>query len=136
MRFKVPVILLALLALIACGGQSVRHIATVSSISAHASLIAIRDTADLIVCGKPTAPPAGACLTAEDRAHKVAPLLSKAFDADAKAALVIRALPEGAPPSGEVAQYLAQIGSVIDQVLALFPSSQPKTALVASLGGK
>ncbi len=129
-------LLVPLLALTSCAATSVRHVATVSVVSANASLIAIRDTADLIVCGKPTAPPAGACLKLEDRNQKVAPLLSKAFDYDAKAALAVRSLPEGAPPPGDVAGYLAQIGSVIDQVLALFPNSQPKTALVASLGGK
>jgi len=61
---------------------------------------------------------------------------NEAFDYDAKAALAVRSLPEGAPPPGEVAQYLAQIGAAVDQIIALFPSSQPKTALVVSLGGK
>jgi hypothetical protein len=138
MRFKPFLIVLALLALASggCAAHSVRHTATVSVVSGHAALVAIQSTADLIVCGTPTAPPAGACLTAADRAQKVAPLLSKAFDYDAKAALIVRGLPEGAPPPGDVAGYLAQIGAVVDQVLALFPSSQPKTALVASLGGK
>ncbi len=136
MQFRLSFLLVAILALTGCAAHSVRHVATVSVVSGHAALIAIRDTADLIVCGKPTAPPAGACLTESDRNQKVAPLLSKAFDYDAKAALAVRSLPEGAPPPGDVAGYLAQIGSVIDQVLALFPSSQPKTALVASLGGK
>ena len=136
MRFRLPFLLVAILALTGCAAHSVRHVATVSVVSAHASLLAVQSTADIIVCGKPTAPPAGACLTATDRAHKVAPILSKAFDYDAKAALAVRSLPEGAPPPGEVAQYLAQIGAAVDQIIALFPSSQPKTALVVSLGGK
>ena len=136
MRFRLSFLLVAILALTGCAAHSVRHTATVSVVSGHASLLATQATADLIVCGQPAAPPAGACLTADDRNHKVAPLLSKSFDYDAKAALIVRSLPEGAPPPGDVAQYLGQIGGVVDQILALFPKSQPKTALVASLGGK
>src|SRR6185369_175476 len=136
MRFRVSFVLVALLALTACAAHSVRHVATVSVTAAHASLLAVQSTADLVVCGQATAPAAPNCLTADDRAHKVAPLLSKAFDYDIQAALIVRSLPEGAPPPGDVASYLAQIGGVIDQVLALIPSSQPKTALVASIGGK
>jgi hypothetical protein len=125
-----------LLFTLGCGAHSVRHISTVSSVSAHASLIAVRDLADLAVCGKPTAPPAGFCVTEDVRDHKIAPILATGFDYDVAAAKAIRALPEGAPQPGEVAEYLAKIGGVVDQILALIPSSQQKSATLVALGGK
>lgn len=136
MRFRSLFLLVPILALTACAAHGVRHVATVSVTAAHASLLAVQATADLLVCGKPTAPAAPQCLSAEDRAHKVAPLLSKAFDYDVKAALIVRDIPEGAPPPGDLAPYLAKVGALIDEVLALLPNSQPKAALVASIGGK
>jgi hypothetical protein len=42
----------------------------------------------------------------------------------------------GAAHGCQFGTYLAQIGAAVDQIIALFPSSQPKTALVVSLGGK
>ena len=125
--------ILALLLCVGCANHSVRHAATVSVVSAHAALKMIQQTADDVTCSASVPAP---CLSVADRKEKVAPLLSKAFAYDEQAALLIRQLPEGAPQPGEVGQYLGQIGGIIDQVLALIPNSQPKAALVKSLGGK
>lgn len=119
------------LSLTACA--SARHRATVTVVSAHAVLAAIQDTEMTLVCEKPGAPAAPACVPI-DTHKRISAELVKAFDADGKIATLVRATPVGGP-SSDVAVLLGQIRAIVDAVLALIPDSAPRRALVANLGG-
>jgi ABC-type amino acid transport substrate-binding protein len=129
-------IICAMLAVSGCataGGP--RHIATVSIVSAHATLSAIQDTEMLIVCGKPTAPAPPACVA--DAKHKeLSGKLAQAFGYDAQIARTIRSMPAGSPQPAEVTNMLAQIAVLVNQILAGLPQGAPQTtALTESLRG-
>ena len=80
---------------------SARHQATVSVVSAHAVLSAVQDDEMALVCGRPTAPPAPACVSAETN-RVIATKLVTAFDYDGRVAalaalLLWLCLPESRP---------------------------------------
>lgn len=126
-------LLLLPLLCVACGGQSVRHIATVSVVAGNAALVEIDKTLDAVTCSDTVKPP---CLSVEDRKHKAAPRMVQALDWELKALNAVRDLPDGAPRPAEVAQYLAEVGKAIDDLLGMIPQSAPKTQLLARIGGK
>lgn len=87
-----------------------------------------------LVCGKPTAPAAPACVGPD--AHKaISAKLSTAFDYDGKVAGVVRALPAAAS-SPDVATMIGQMNALIDAVLKLIPDSGAKQTLLAKVGAK
>lgn len=134
-RLTVPILALILLA--GCGalrGSSLRHVATVGAATAHSTLSAVQDAADLVECGKPTAPPQ--CLTTEVRNTVIAPKLSQAFALDAQAARTIRATPEGMPTPAEVGVLYAEITQLVRDVVALIPRSTVADAALAKGGVK
>lgn len=118
----------------ACGGnRSPRHVATVSAVTAHATLAAIQDTEMLLVCGRPGAPSQPTCIQAEK--HKqLSGLLAEAFDYDGQVLRIVRAMPTGQPQPGQVGELLARIAVLIDKILADLPRDAPPTqALLANL---
>jgi hypothetical protein len=136
MKMKWWMALVCALVLNACasaGGP--RHVATVSIVSAHATLSAIQDTEMLIVCGKPTAPAAPRCVPEEK--HKVlSGRLAQAFGYDAQIARTIRVMPAGSPQPPEVTNMLAQIAVLVNQILADLPKDAPQTeTLMQNLKG-
>jgi hypothetical protein len=134
MKLKALLPALALLALVACNGGA-RHIATVSVVSAHATLSAVQDTADAITCGAATAPQPPKCLDAGQR-KAVAAKLSPAFGYDEKLAKVVRDWPQGIPPPAEIGQFLQEITALLNQALAAFPQGPQKDQLLVKIGGK
>lgn len=111
-----------------------RHVATVSVVTAHATLGAIQDTARLVICDTPGAPTLPKCLTREQHRALSAKLVT-AFDLDERAAREVRAWPEGQTLPPTVQNLLAQITAIVNEVLALLPSSPQVDRLKASLGG-
>lgn len=110
-----------------------RHKATVSVVSADAVLSAVQDTEMGLVCGRPSAPAAPACVP-EDRHRQISAKLAEAFGHEKRIAQLVRALPAGAS-SPDVASLLGQIRALLDAVLAMIPDSAQRKALVANLGG-
>lgn len=112
-----------------------RHIATVSVVSAHATLSAIQDTEMLLVCGRPSAPAAPRCIAA-DKHKTLSAKLAQAFGYDAQVARVVRQLPAGSPQPQQVVDMLAQIAVLVNQILADLPKDAPQTeTLVQNLRG-
>ncbi len=126
-------LLVPLLALTSCGG--VRHVVTVSVVSAHATLLAVQQTADAQVCGQATALPAPKCLSTDQR-KAIATKLSPAFATDAALATAVRDWPQGTPQPNAIPTYLAQIATLVNQVIAALPDGAAKTKLIGVLGGK
>jgi hypothetical protein len=124
--------LIPILALVGCGG--VRHVATVSVVSSHAVLMATQATSDAAVCGKPTAAPAPACLTTEQR-KAVAAKLSPAFGLDESLATAVRDWPAGTPQPAAIADYLAKISALVTDVVNALPDGALKSKLLTVIGG-
>jgi hypothetical protein len=133
MKFRICLPLVLLLALTACHGGA-RHIATVSVVSAHATLSAVQDTADAITCGAATAPPPPKCLDSSQR-KAIAAKLSPAFGAEVSLAKVVRDWPQGTPAPSEIGQFLQEITTLLNQALAAFPNSTQKDQLLLTIGG-
>lgn len=127
-----PIVLIAL-ALSGCMGTA-RHRATVTVVSAHAVLSAVQDGEAVLVCGRPTAPPAPRCVSAETH-REVSAKLVTAFDIDGKVLQLVRALPANAS-SSDVATMLGQIGAIIDAVFKLIPESSERQTLAAKVGAR
>lgn len=117
---------------VACNGGA-RHIATVSVLSADAVLAATQDTADALVCGVATAPPAPRCLT-KDQRKAIAGKLEPAFAADVALIKAVRAWPTGTPQPAEIAELVGQITALLNQVLALLPPTPQKDQLLVKIG--
>lgn len=112
-----------------------RHFATVSVVTAHSTLAAIQDVEMALVCGRPTAPQAPQCVPLE-RHRQISSMLATAFDLDARAARIVRALPAGSGLPADVSTLTAQVSGLINQVLLLLPQSKQKTTLVKQLEAK
>lgn len=123
---------ITLLLSLGCNGGA-RHIATVSVLSADAVLGATQDTADALVCGVATAPPAPRCLT-KDQRKAIASKLEPAFAADVALIRAVRAWPVGTPQPAEVAELVGQITALLNQVLALLPQTPQKDQLLVKIG--
>lgn len=130
-----PLLLAGALTMTACASGGPRHIATVSIVSAHATLSAIQDTEMMLVCGKPTAPAVPQCIDGEK--HKtLSGKLAQAFGYDAQIARTIRAMPAGSPTPVEVTNMLAQVAVLVNQILADLPRDAPPTeTLLQNLKG-
>lgn len=117
-----------------CASSGVRHVATVSVVSAHAVLAATQDTEMLLVCGKPGAPAAPACVPLAE--HKViSAKLADAFGVDVQVATIIRDWPAtGAAPTS-IGALLGQITVVVNYVLDHLPPGALTTKLLTVIGG-
>lgn len=126
-------LVIALVGCAALGGP--RHIASVTSVTAHSIASTIQDTENLLVCDRPGAPQAPLCVPLETH-HRIAALLEQAFKLDGDLAKVIRATPLEGPTPAEVGELTAQITKLINDILALIPKSPAKDQLITNLGGK
>ena len=131
--------LVSVLAVFVLGGMltgcapSVRHIATVTAVGAHATLSAVQDTEMALACGKPSAPAPPACVPA-DLHREISAQLVTAFDADIRAHELIRDWPAtGSAPN--IATFLAEITSAINFVLQHLPSGPALNRLLVQIGG-
>ncbi len=135
-RAKAGCLLGALLLSTACASVGgVRHVATVTVVSAHNTLSAIQDTEQLLVCGRSTAPAAPACVPIPIN-QKISGELSAAFDLDGRLATLVRDTPVGAPQPDAIPTLVGDIAQIVAKVLNDLPSSPQKTTLVQRLGGK
>jgi hypothetical protein len=116
---------------------SQRHLATVSVVTAHATLSAVQDTEMLLVCGRETAPQPPSCVSVELH-HAISAKLARAFEYDGKIASLVHDVPVGAAPNTvEVARLLADIGGIVQSVLTDLPAGAPATEkLKAALAKK
>lgn len=144
-EYPPPVVLLALalgssVLLTGCGAK-VYHGVTVGVVTAHTALKATQDVALQGKCGEPTAPPAPVCLSNTAPApgkdspnvvvHKA---LSKAFEIDGKVATAVRDWPLDKPMPSEIPGYLAQITTLINDVIKAFPDGALKSRVIALIG--
>lgn len=123
--------LLLLIAVTACA-HGPRHVLTVSLVSSHSVLSAIQDTEALLVCGRPTAPPAPQCVPL-DKHRAISAHLATAFGLEAQAARVVRSLPVGAPQPAEVSGMVAQVSGLVVEIMKLIPQSKGKQQLAQQM---
>ena len=128
MKKLVTIALLATLAA-SCGG--VRHVVTVSALSAHATVAAVQDTADLVMCGAPTALPAPKCLTEPQRKELH---LSDALAVDIALLKAVHDWPVGAPQPAVITAYVAEISRILTEAVNALPESPAKAKLKKLLG--
>lgn len=113
-----------------------RHIATVTVVSAHATLAAIQDVETEVVCGRPNAMAAPNCIPIEKH-HELSGLLASAFDYEIQVAQLVRAVPAGEPQPAELGELLVRIGALVARVMDDLPKHDPKVqSLKANLGGR
>lgn len=117
----------------ACGAKQY-HIATVSVVSVNAAAGALQDTADAFVCGTPTAPPEGSCLS-KDQRKAVAAKLSPTFEKTGQIAQLVEASAPGQPLPTAIGQLLAEAKSLLNEALALLPEGA-QARVIELTGGK
>ena len=124
-------LLVAALLTASCGARQY-HIATVSVVTAEAVAGAVQDTADAFVCGAPTSPPEGRCLSTDQR-RAVAGYLSPTFDKIGQAADLVKQSAPDAPLPTAVGSLLQDATDLLNKALALLPEAAQKR--VANLTG-
>ena len=119
------------LLLVGCEGCAslggARHGATVSVVTAHATLSAVQDAEMLLVCSKPGAPAPPLCIDA-DKHHEISGKLATAFGLDGDLARLVRAVPVDGPTPAQVGELVGKISAIVNDVLALIPNGSPQKA--------
>jgi hypothetical protein len=135
MRFKpIALALFAVLTLASGGCASAYHIATIGAGTAHLSLVTTSKFADTVVCGTPTAPPAPACRTNEQR-QAIAKVLDPAFGWDATLLEQLAQYTDGPIPQA-IADLRAQITKALNDALAALKDVPGLDKLAAQIGAK
>jgi hypothetical protein len=128
-------VLLALVVSTGCATTTARHFAQVGLSGAHGVLSTVQDNEATLVCGRPDAPAAPACVPADK--HKViSAKLATAFEAEAKALRAIRDIPPTAAPPATIGEAVGLVNTVIREVLALLPDGPVKQRILLLIGGK
>lgn len=127
---KLSAVLALMLTLAACATfGSVKGKVAKPYFVAHIVLKAVSEAEPRLVCGRPTAAPAPACVTI-DLNHTINANIEKAARLDLKANALIKDLPEGSPQPAELIALLPDLWALIDEILAGLPDGQTKTQLV------
>jgi len=130
---KLSVALVLALA-VGCGAQGCATFGSVKGqvakpyFVAHAVLKAVSESEPRLVCGRPTAAPAPACIPLEAH-HSISAKIEKAATIDIKANTLIRDLPEGAASPAALLALLPDLWALIDEILAGIPAGPTKTQL-------
>ena len=91
------------------------------------ALFLIQDTEMGLVCERPGAPAAPACVPETVHRTEISPRLAKAFGLGERASDVIRAIPPTITgPTPEVLNLVSQIWDLIGEIRALLPASETK----------
>ena len=131
MKLRITAALLAV-SLVAGCAHGPRHFATVSVVTAHSTLAAIQDVEMAMVCGRSTAPPAPQCVPVAKH-QEISLKLATAFDLDARAARIVRALPDGAAQPADVGVLVAQVSGLVRSIMESLPQSKQTQALAQKL---
>lgn len=135
MRSRI-LLVLAFVCLYGCastGGP--RHVATVSVVTSHGTLMLIDATEEKLVCDTAGAPQAPMCVP--PATHKaISAKLAQAFDLDADVARTVKAMPVGTPTTPQVLELLSKISVLVSDVMALIPQSSARESLAVQIGGK
>lgn len=129
--FKRLFILVSVIGLVACAG-TLRHKLVVTSATSHAILVVTQDTVKALTCSDTVPQP---CINPELRV-KIANLLVKGFQLDEDLATAIRNWDGTTPQPAQIPQLVVDLTKVIQDVIALIPSSKQKAQLQLKLGVK
>jgi hypothetical protein len=109
-----------------------RHVATVTVVSAEATLGFIQDAELSIVCGRTGAPVAPACVDAAT--HKlIEGKLSTAFGLSSDLAKLVKAVRPDQPLPTQANDLIARITALIQDITSLIPNSPQKTVILQRL---
>jgi len=133
---------LGFLLLAACGCANgcatmgnVEHTAYVSLATTQTVLETIQRAEIKLVCNRPGAPPAGACVP-KPLHDQIQHDLAEAAEYGQQATTIMASLPDGAPQPMEVVNLIANVSRLVSHILASLPKSQQADALQAQLAGK
>lgn len=132
-------LLLLISALQACsacattGAVGVKQTAYVGAKDVATLLETVQSAEIGLVCGRPSAPPAGACVPL-DLHHTIQGYILEAAEYDRQAAAIARSVPEGAPTPLSVMELVSKIYALVDRILAALPKSPAVDALAAKVG--
>lgn len=129
MKKLLALVLIALVSLPACAsfGSAKGKVAGPYFV-AHAVLKAASDAEPRLVCGRPTAAPAPACIPI-DLHHTISARIEQAGRIDLDANAIIKDLPEGAAEPAKLLALLPDLWNLINEILADIPSGPTKTQL-------
>lgn len=111
---------------------SARSQGTKSYLVVHSALVAVSETEPKLVCDRPTAPPAPACIPL-DLHHTISAKLEQAALVDKKANAILMDLPVTAPQSAEVIRLVTDVASLVSEILGMLPAGPQKTELTKIL---
>lgn len=115
----------------ACATAGPRHTATVVAGVSMGTLGLIQDTEMKVICGRSGAPEAPACVTTELH-HAISLKLREAFGLEADLTDVLISVPND-NESPKVLELVAKVTTLVNDIIALFPASNQKTALVKAV---
>lgn len=115
----------------ACATAGPRHVATIASGVSLGTFGLIQDTEMKVVCGRAGAPEPPACVTTEIH-HAISLKLAEAFKLEADLTDVLVSVPND-KESPKVLELVAKLSTLVNDIIALFPPSQQKTALAAAV---
>jgi len=134
MKKLLPLVLVALLVQGCASTGSVKKAGYVGLSVAGQALFLIQNTEMGLVCDRPGAPPAPACVSEALHTTEISPRLAKAFAIGERASGTLRALPptiSGATP--EVIAFVKQIWDLVGELMTLLPQSDPAKKLAAKV---
>jgi len=130
MKKTLSLVLVAALSF-ACATAGPRHTASVVSGVSLGALDLIQNTELKVICGRPGAPEAPACVTTELH-HAISLKLREAFRLEADLTDVLISVPND-NENPKVLELVSKISTLVTDIIALFPSSNTKTALAKAV---
>jgi hypothetical protein len=137
MKFKLIAVLLAACLGLSCASSGgARRIGAVTFISSKATISAVQDVEEQVVCGRLHAPSAPNCISI-DQHHQFSKMFGEAIGYEIQVGQIVRAIPQGAPQPAEVGDLLMKIGKLIQSIVNDLPSKAPQVVtLQQNLGGR
>lgn len=128
MKKTLSLVLVALLTPGCASFGSARGQGTKSYLVIHTALVAISETEPKLVCDRPTAPPAPACVPL-DLHHTISAKLEQAALIDKRANAILMDLPVTQPQPAEVIRLVTDVASLVSEILGMLPAGPQKTEL-------
>jgi hypothetical protein len=128
MKKLLSLVLVSLVSLNCASFGSARGQGTKSYLVGHAALVAVSDTEPKLVCGRPSAAPAPACVPLETH-HLISAKIEQAAKLDKQANALLMDLPVTAPQPAEVVRLVTDVVSLVSEILGLLPDGPQKAQL-------
>ena len=116
------------------GCATARTTSRQAAVISHTALALLQDSEDLLVCGKPGAPPIPACIPVATHKQLISPKFVDAFLLHRDYTRLVLALPAGAPSTPQILDLAVRITALVNDIMALIPDSPPKEKMRTAVG--